>query len=455
MVVDRSSLPPLGPLAPFRFPDIQRRTFASGMRAWTIEHRAVPLISVLVLVRRGAAADPMGREGLAAIVGDLLDEGCGDLDALALHEALGRIGAQLDTEVGSDATLLTLTVLSRSAVRGTQLLAEMIRRPRLEQRDFERVRDLRLNRLLQIRDMPPALADRAFTELVYPDHPYGHLSIGSEEALRRLTLDDVHAFHAAAYLPSNITVIAAGDGRHDELASLLEGAFGDWVTGGDASRDEPELAAPADPPARLAILHKPGARQSELRLGHMSVPRSAPDYLELLVLNMVLGGQFVSRINMNLREDKGYTYGVRTTFDARRGPGPFLLQTSVQSDATVAAVRESIAEIEAIRGERPVTRAELETGRAALTRGYPRNFETAEQIARAAAQMALHDLPEDYYSTFVPKVLAIDEEAVTAAATRHLHPSRLLTVIIGDADRIRPSLDELELGAPMELAVAP
>jgi zinc protease len=449
---DRSALPQLGELPPYQFPEIRRGSLASGLRVWTIEHRAVPLISVLVLIRRGSAADPAGREGLAAMVGDLLDEGCGDLDALAFHEALGRIGAQLDTEVGSDATLLGLTVLSRFADRGAALLAEMTRRPRLDKQDFERVRDLRLNRLVQIRDMPPALADRAFTELVYRDHPYGHLSIGSESGLRTMTLDDITGYHAAAYVPDTVTVIAAGDGSHEDLAALVGRVFSDWTSGNAALPDDSAaLAMPSPPTARLCLMHKAGAAQSELRIGHMSVPRSAPDYLHLLVLNMVLGGQFVSRINMNLREDKGYTYGARTSFDARRGPGPFLLQASVQADATTASIRESLKEIADVRSSRPVTRAELETGRAALTRGYPRNFETAEQVARAAAQMALHDLPENYYSTFVPKVMALDEAAVTDAARRHLDPDRMLTLIVGDRERVGASLEELGLGAPFDL----
>jgi predicted Zn-dependent peptidase len=454
MAVDRSSLPPLGALPPFQFPRIDRHSFPSGLKVWTVEHRAVPLITVLVLVRRGAAADPVGQEGLAAITGDMLDEGCGPLDALALHEALGRIGAQLDTEVGSDATMLGLTVLSRFVDRAADLIAGMIRQPRLEERDFERVRDLRLNRLVQLRDMPPALADRAFTELVYGGHPYGHLSIGSEETLRALSLDDIRTFHEGSYVPPNVTVIAAGDASHAGLAALVERAFGDWSPGRGIEADERAvLAAPPPPKARLALLHKPAAAQSELRIGHMSVARNHPDYLQLLVLNMVLGGQFVSRINMNLREDKGYTYGARTGFEARRGPGPFLLQASVQSEATAEAIRESIYEIAAIRGERPVTAQELETGRAALTRGYPRNFETAEQVARAAAQMALHDLPEDYFTTFVPCVLAIDERAVTEAAARHLDPLRLLTIIVGDRERVAPALAQLALGEPLDLAV--
>ena len=203
---------------------------------------------------------------------------------------------------------------------------------------------------------------------------------------------------------------------------------------------------------RLAVLHRAGAAQSELRIGHVAVPRSTPDFHALLVLNLILGGQFVSRINMNLRGDKGYTYGVRTAFDFRRGPGPFVLQASVQLDATAAAAAEALREIDEIRGARPVTAAELETGRAALTRGYPRSFETAEQISRSAAQLALYDLPDDYYTTFVPRVLALDPEAITAAAARHLDPSRLVAVIVGDRDRIGDSLSSLGLGEPAHLA---
>jgi zinc protease len=453
MAVDRGRLPAIGELPPFEFPPIVRRTLPSGLRVWTVEHRAVPLISLFVLIRRGASADPRDQEGLAAMVGDLLDEGCGDLDALEFHEALGRIGAQLETEVGSDATLLDLTVLSRFADRGVALVAGMIRDPRLDARDFERVRDLRLNRLVQIRDVPPALADRAFTELVYGEHPYGHLSIGSETGLNAITRSAVQSFHASAYQPANAVVIAAGDATHDSLAALVERAFGDWTSDDAQLVDDGALTEPPAPATRLAVLHKAGAAQSELRIGHMSVARSDPEYLKLMVLNMVLGGQFVSRINMNLREDKGYTYGARTAFEARRGPGPFLLQASVQSEATADAIRESIGEIAAIRGDRPVTRTELETGRAALTLGYARNFETAEQVARAAAQMALHDLPDDYYTTFVPRVLAIDEQAVTRAAEQHLDPSRLLTVVVGDRDRIGPALVPLALGEPLDLGV--
>lgn len=454
MTVDRSRLPDLGREPSFRFPEIRRRTLANGLRVWTVRHRAVPLISFLALLPVGAAADPPDRPGLAAVTSDMLDEGCGDLDAIELHETLGRYGGHLDSEIGSDASVLTLTTLARFAGRGAALLADMVVRPRLEPRDFERVRELRLNRLVQLRDLAPAQADRAFTHLLYPGHPYGHLPIGTEESLRSLALDDVAAFHGSMFAPSRMTIVAAGDAPHETLAGFVETAFGGWDPTGTSAlpADAATLPPPPPPLDRVALLHRPEAAQSELRIGHVAVPRTSPDYHALLVLNMVLGGQFVSRINMNLREDKGYTYGARTSFDFRRGAGPFSLQASVQSESTVEAVLEALSEIRGIRGDRPVTRKELETGRAALTRGYPRNFETAEQIARAAAQLALYGLPDDYFSSFVPKVLTIDESEVTRVAVEHIDPSRLLIVIVGDRDKVAPSLVKADLGTVAELA---
>ena len=447
MPVDRSRLPALGAERSFAFPQIRRTTLANGLRVWTVEHRQVPLVAVLALVPAGAASDPIDRPGLAAITGDMLDEGCGDKGALDVHEALGRIGAQLDLDVGHDATVLGLTTLERYLDRGLDLVRDMLIRPRFEQREFDRVRDLRLNRLLQLKDMPPALADRAFTQLLYRNHPYGHLPIGSEGSLRAMMIRDITTFHRRAFVPAKTTIIAVGDASHDALAAAVSRAFDGWKAETSEPIPGPDTFPAAQAPStRLALVHRSSAAQSELRIGHVALPRKSPDYHGALVANMVLGGQFVSRINMNLREDKGLTYGARTTFEFRRAPGPFVLHASVQHDATADALREAIGEISAIRGDRPITKQELELGRASLTRGYPRNFETADQVARGAAQLALYELPDDYFTTFVPKVLALDEDAVTAIAAKHLDPSRLLTVVVGDRDKLLPSLRALDLG---------
>jgi zinc protease len=438
MTVDRSRLPRPGAETPFVFPEIRRSRLSNGIGVWTAEHRDVPLVSALVLLRAGAAFDPSERPGLAALTGDLLDEGCGDLDALGLHDLLGRLGAQLETEVGADATLLGLTTLARFAADATRLLAEMVASPRLEAGDFERVRDLRLNRLLQLREMPPALAERTFLRLLYGDHPYGHLPIGTEESLRAMSAGEPVDFHRRMYDPSRTTVIATGDASHDDLLRLVERAFSPWRAADPHAYPDP--AAMPVSTARSAsdgrvVVPRPGSAQSELRIGHLGVARTSPDYHALVTLNLVLGGQFVSRINTNLRERKGYTYGARTTFDFRRGRGPFVLHASVQPDATDDAIREAISELEAIRRERPVTGDELALGRAAVTRGYPRNFETAEQVTRAIAQLALYDLPDDYFTRFVPTVMALTPEDLTRAAYEHIHPERLVTVVVGDAER--------------------
>jgi zinc protease len=449
MPVDRSRLPSSGPEPAFAFPEIRRRRLSNGLDAWTAVHREVPLMSVLVLIRAGASFDPADRPGLAAITGDLLDEGCGDLDALALHETLGRLGAQLDTEVGADATLVGLTTLERSAAPSLALLAEMIVRPRLDAADFERVRDLRLNRLLQMQEMPPAVAERMFTERLYGAHPYGHLPIGSEASLRAMSAGEARGFHQQMYDPSRVTVIAVGNGSHDGLADAIDAAFGGWRpdAGGWPHADPATL--PVQPgSAQILIASRPGAPQSELRIGHVAAARNSTDYHALVALNLVLGGQFVSRINTNLRERKGYTYGARTGFDFRRGRGPFALHASVQSDATADAVKEALSELNAIRGERPVSSEELELGRAPLTRGYPRGFETADQIGRAIAQIALYDLPDDYFTTFVPRVLGLTPEDLTRAAATHIDPSRFLTVIVGDRDKMG-AMDNLGLGEPI------
>ena len=409
----------------------------------------------MLLVRSGSSSDPEGKEGLAAIAADMLDEGSGERSAIGMHEALARIGAQFDTDIGADAALLSITTLAKCSDRGLQLLADMVARPSLTEADFTRVRQLRLHRLTQLRDVPGAVADRTFMRLLYGSHPYGHTPMGTEESVATLTVDDVRLFHANVIRPDTATLIAVGDCDHAEIARLAADAFEGWhgpddfnPVGAPADRS---LATPATT-SRLVVVSRPGAPQSELRIGHVAVARSTPDYHALVAANMVLGGQFVSRLNLNLREDKGLTYGVRTSFDFRKLPGPFALQVSVQTVATARAIEESIGEIAAIRGPRPVTDDELSLGIAALTRGYARNFETAEQVARAATQIALYDLPDDYFVQFVPRVERITTADVTRAAAAHLDPERLLTLVVGDLELIAKDLEQLGLGQPVVLS---
>jgi zinc protease len=452
--IDRSRLPDVGADPSFTFPAIVRHTLRNGLRVCTVEHHSVPVITFSLQVDGGSGADPDGLEGLAAVVADMADEGTGKLSAIEVSDALSRIGADYDVDVGGDATDFSLTTLTRFASRGASLLADMVTRPSLIEREFARVRQLRLDRLRQLKDVASAVAEQTFLRLIYGTHPYAHLAIGSDASLRRVTPDDVVAFHARSFQPSRATLIICGAMRHDELLQLAEDAFGGWSSSGDdgivrsASAVEPHGSA-----AVLAVVQREAAAQSELRIGHLAAPRVTPDYPALLVMNAVLGGQFVSRINLKLREEKGYTYGARTSFDWRRGISPFTLQTSVHTASTADAIADSLAEIASVRGTRPPSEEEMSLAKASLTRGYPRGFETAQQVARSVAMMSLYGLPDTYFEEFVPKVNAVTSAHVVDAAVRYLDPSRLTTLVVGDYTAIAESLRGLNLGEPQLRAV--
>jgi predicted Zn-dependent peptidase len=433
-----------------------KRRLPNGLGVWTVEHRQSPVLAVVLVARSGAAADPLDRPGLAAFTGDMLDEGSGNLSALDVQDGLARLGAEVEIEVSADATALLLTTVARHGRRALEILSDIAARPRLAEEDFLRVRDLRLNRLLQLRHVPQALADKAFLERLYGDHPYGHLAIGTEAGLRGITPADVVSFHATRFRPSGAVLILAGDLTHDDGLRVAELAFGSWTDGSGAApifdRDA-DLARGLDGAGRgVAIVDRPQAPQAELRIGQVGADRRDPHYHALVVLNAILGGQFVSRINMKLRQEKGVTYGARTAFDFRRGRGPFSLATSVDTAATVEAVREALVELGDIRGARPAAAGELALAKASLTSGYARHFESAEQLARAAAQLALYDLPDDYFDRFVPLVERVQVDEVTRVANQHLDPDRLLTVVVGDYASIGAGLAALGIGALAVLA---
>jgi zinc protease len=453
VTADRTRLPAVGPEVAFRFPHAERVPLPCGLELHTIEHRDVPVLAFLLLVTAGSAEDPDDRPGLAALTADLLDEGAGDRSALDVHDALARIGGQFDTETGYDATVVTLVTLPRFRDRALDLLADLAFRPRLSEDDFARVRALRRSRLLQMRDAPAAVAEQTFARHLFGRHPYGHLPIGTVASIDAIAIEDVRAFHAQRYCADGTVLIAVGDDTHDAMAEAVTRVFVPPVRGAPARRvaaDEPDRpAAPGAASRRLVVVDRPGAPQSELRVGRIAAPRGTPDYEALVTLNSVLGGQFVSRINLNLREDKGYTYGARTGFDFRRRPGPFVAQGGVQTPSTADAIREMVREIDEIRTSRPPTDRELTLARAALTLGYPRNFETAEQLARALAQQVLHGLPDDYYDRFVHDIRAVDAGAVARAADRWLTTADLLAVVVGDRARIIDELGTVGFGEPL------
>lgn len=433
-VVDRTRLPAPGPSRPFRFPTIHRQSLDNGLDVRVVAHTAVPVVCAVALVRGGSAADPDERPGLAAFAADLLDDGAGGYDGVGLADAFARLGAEADVEVWPDALVVSITTLARHADRALALLADLVRRPRFAAEDVERVRQIRLDRLRQLRVQASAVADRAMTRVLYGRHPYGHLGIGSASTLRGATVEDVRAFHASRAVPSATSIVIVGDVEAPGTFAAVAAQFGDW-RGGPA----PAVALEPLPPAaagRTLVVPRAGAPQSELRVAQVGASRDTEDYHALLLWNAVLGGQFVSRLNVTLRQEKGYTYGVRSGFDFRRGRGPFSVQTSVQGDATAESAADVLREIAAMRTAAPVTASELARAKSAISLGYPRGFETAPQVARGVAQLALHGLPDDHFEGFTARLDAVTEAEVTDAARRHVRPDAFSTIVVGDPDGV-------------------
>jgi predicted Zn-dependent peptidase len=451
--VDRSRLPLPGPEPAFKFPVADTQRLGNGLSLATVPRAGLPMVNLALVLPAGSAADPDDLPGLASMTADMLDEGSGDLSAIQMQEALARIGAELDTETGADSVVLSLSLLDRFVPEGLQLLADIAVRPRLDAADFERVRTLRANRIRQLRDVPGANAEAVFARAIFGTHPYGHLSIGSSGSLAAMGDADVAAFHRQHYDPSAATLIAVGAFDAAAFARQAEDAFGSWPQRAEARlpADGPTgvpAGAPADatPVRRLLIVDRPGAAQTELRIGHVGAPRKTPDFHALVLLNAVLGGHFSSRLNLNLRERKGYTYGVRSVVDFRRMAGPFSVQTSVQTDATADAVVEVMAELRDLGGGRPASEDERGLSVATLTKGYPRNFETAGQVARGLAQLAVYDLPNDTFDVFAPSIRALAADDLARAARRYIHPGRAVVVAVGDCSRIRGALESAGLG---------
>ena len=455
--VDRSRLPYPDYIPSFDLPEVVKHSLENGLRLWTVEHRNVPLVTALLLLPVGASSDPVTRPGLAAATADLLDEGAGGLSGLELNDEVDRIGGRLSIGVNSDTTALSLFMLARFKERGLSILSDLVTRPHLLAEDFERVRQLRLNRLAQLGQDPSAIANRVFMSLVYGEgHPYGHQSIGTEESLKELKLKELASFFRMSYKPDGATLIVVGDASHDDLVRVAQDSFSDWkskghLTSGAFIRDPDDALVFPSVSRRLAIVHRKSSAQSVLRMGLPASSRKNSDYHTMQVFNMVLGGQFTSRIMLNLREKNGYTYGASTSFDFRRGLGPFVMGTSVKTSVTVDAIREVLIEFQKICEDYPVTEVELTVAKAALTNGYPRKFQTAEQVASALGELAVYRLSENELMEFPLRVSKVDVDGVTRVARKYLDVDRLLTVVVGDRDVVGPSLDSLALGTKVDV----
>jgi zinc protease len=436
--------PKPGPTRSYHFPDFHDEMLPSGIRLVTAPVAKLPVVTVMVLVDAGSTNDPTGKEGVAALTAGTLLEGTQQFDGAELAEKFEQLGTSVESGADWDSAFMKITVLSGQLEEATRLLGEAISSPIFPEREVERAKAERLAEILQLEMEPRGLADEKFSEFLYTDESrYSKPDEGSTASVSALSRKDVEEFYKSRYRAGATTVIITGDISTDDARALITRSFQRWPSGMTPNR--PLIAAARTTHKSVHIVDKPEAPQSELRAGHVGLPRKHPDFFPTLVMNAVLGGLFGSRINLNLREAHGYTYGASSFYDWRRGPGPFVISTAVQSEVTAPALREILLELDRIRGER-ISEEELLLARDYLEGVFPIRYETTAAIASALATLVIYDLPEDYFESYRKNIRGVSADSVLEAAKTHLHPDQLQTIVVGDARTIRASISELSIG---------
>lgn len=436
----RATPPQPGAPRPYEFPEVTRVTLPNGMRLLIAENHTAPLVTVRAVVRSGSAHDPADQAGLASITADMLDEGAGKWNAIQIAEGVGDLGASLSTGADWDASSVTLDILSRSLPSGMNLVAEVLRNPTFPAKEFDRIRKEQLTTIIQQKDQAPIIAGNRFAGFVYQGTPYANPVIGTEQSVRKTKRSDVQNFYRRHYVPNNISLIIAGDVMPDQARALAEKKFGSWKRGLDVP--EVTISPRSMESSRVFVVDRPEAVQSEIRVGHVGVPRNTEDYFRLLTMNSVLGGVFGSRINLNLREKHGYTYGARSTFAFRRQAGPFTVSAPVRNEVTLESVQEIMNELRRIRSG-DVTDAELSDAKNYLMGVFPATVQSASALASRLLEMDLYGLSPDFFETYRERIATLSRDDITSAANRYVNPEKVAIVIVGKASEIREKLGSL------------
>lgn len=441
----RRTPPKPGPAPKFTLPQGTSFKLPNGLTVIHHYNPALPLVAAELVVKSGSDANPDDHPGLAGFTAQLLQEGTATRSAPGIADEIAQLGAFLGSDSTADASTVSLLSLSSTFPQALDVLADVVQHPAFPTAEVERQRAARVGELAQQRDEPALVAAVAAAGALYgPDHPYGYGQLGTEQAIRATTREDLARFWRRHYVPSNAALIVAGSITRDALRSLAEARFGSW------HRAQAAPAAPGDPAAskaRLVIVDKPGAPQTALRVTQLAASRKTPDYPAMQVMNAALGGLFSSRINLNLREEKGYSYGVFSSFRYDRTPGPFTIAGSVRTDVTGASVSEIFKEVRAMR-ERALPAPELAGARDSQVYSLPGQFETNSGVGASLAETFVFDLPLDYWHSLPDRFRSVSAAQVQAAANKYLQPERMKVIAVGDRARIVPQLQGLKLGQP-------
>jgi zinc protease len=419
-------------------------TLANGLTLILNERRGLPIVAANLVIKSGSEANPVDKAGLANFVATMLDEGTTTRDALQLADETAYLGATLTTGSTMDATTVSARSLSKNFDATWDLMADIALRPSFPAEEIERQRASRLGQLVRQRDSPGQVASEVMAVALYgPRHPYGYTEIGTESSTKAVMRDEMVAFWRQHFVPNNAALVVAGDISMSELRALAEKAFGTWPRGAPT---RPSLGTPDTSTARVIIVDKPGTPQTQLRVAGIGAARSSPDFRALQVMNNALGGLFSGRINMNLREQHGYSYGAYSNFEFRRGAGPFVVAGGVRTDATAPAVTEIFKEIAGMI-EKPMTAQELQTAKDSLANSLPGTFQTSLNAVSVFSNIFIYDLGLDYYTRYAQQVNAVTAEQALEVARRYLVPDRLVVIAVGDRAVIEPELRKLSLGA--------
>lgn len=437
------AIPVIGNTPAFQPPPVSRVVLANGLSVMAVARRGLPVVDVRLIALGGAAHDPVAKAGRTSLTAELLDEGTRRHTALEISAQVELLGAVLDLRAGWDGSVFALHGLTSKFDQILDLLAEISLEASFPAAEFERKQEERVHTLLQERDEPRTVALKKLNQAVFgAAHPCGWPIGGTIETVQSLAVDDLLASYRASFAPASCHVLLVGELDEDRAIEAVRQRFGSWQS---TAPSVPALPEPGRSARVIHLVDRPGAAQSEVRVGHVGVPRRTPDYFPLSVMNTILGGSFKSRLNMILREEKGFTYGASTAYSFRRATGLFSGGSAVVTDATAETVVTFVREIERIRKE-PITPDELVRSRNYLSLGFMRGFETSGDISSHLAELAIHDLGTDYLTSYAERVAAVSSKDVQQAAQQHLDPDNLAIIVVGDRARVFDSLQQLQLG---------
>lgn len=434
---DRTKIPAPGEYRPFYFPEFESFTISNGLKVIHAPYGNLPLVSINLCIRSGALNEPDGREGLANFTSEMLSEGTKSRSSVNIANELEYLGAHLDIFSDWNATYVELNTLKKHLPGAMDVYTDILFNPIFPEREFNRIRNEILTNRLQGMDNPAKIANERFSGFLYGDFRYARPLEGNELSIKEITLDTIKNFYREHFIPNNAVLVVVGDISREETEELVDKYFTGWKKGAVVDFRIPAFKAPDKTSVKL--INKVGAVQTELRIGHHGIERNHPDFYPIMLMNEILGGYFLSRINMNLREEHGYTYGASSKFNFRRGTGPFQISTATDVRYTFETITEIFKEIKEIQLSE-VTDEELQNSKGHLTGIFPVAFETADQIALGLANIVVFDLPHDYYRTFRDKIAGVTKQDILRAANKYIQPGNMLIVATTDREKAEEAL---------------